>query len=142
MNKKAQGLSMNTVIIAILVLVVLVFIIIFFTGGFSNISAKIKDTLFGVAAGQDKSIAVQNCRTYCDQAMEFGDNSELVKTSPYCTKWFRIDYNNDGSADKFENTGDLEKDGKYKHFFCSENHKTDPLESETNLGVSCPIQCT
>lgn len=137
-NKRGQGLSMETIIIAILVLVVLVFVIIFFTGGFSSLSSKIKETMFGTATGQDKAIAIQNCQSYCEQASSFGNNQQLIRSSAYCTKWFKIDYNNDGSADKFPDT-DSEKAGQYKHFYCSDKHVTENPDyaATENLGVAC-----
>jgi len=41
MNKRAQGLSLNTVIIAAIVIVVLIVLILIFTGGMSNLSNEL-----------------------------------------------------------------------------------------------------
>ncbi len=43
MDKKAQGLSLNTIIIAIIVLVVLVVIVVVFTGGVGRIFPQFFD---------------------------------------------------------------------------------------------------
>ena len=148
MNKRGQGLSMNTVIIAILVLVVLVFVIIFYTGGFTNIGSKITDIFTGGTVGTDKVIAKQNCQNYCDQIMS-ETNRQSIVTSPYCSKWFRIDFDADGKADKAPEEAGEGIAGNYLHFYCSGNHASDrdglaanELKGDSySLGVSCPVSC-
>lgn len=43
MNKKAQGLSINTIIVAIIALAVLVVLIVIFTGGIGNFAFWVND---------------------------------------------------------------------------------------------------
>ena len=146
MNKRGQGLSMNTVIIAILVLVVLVFVIIFYTGGFSNIGTKISDIFGSSTIGQDKVIAKQNCQNYCDQAMAETNPKSRI-TSPYCSKSFRIDFDSDNKADKAPDSAGEDIAGNYLNYYCSTNHVADELAADRikgdqySLGVSCPVSC-
>ena len=143
MNKRGQGLSMNTVIIAIIVLVVLVFIIIFYTGGFSNVAENIRNIFETGTAGTDRVIASQNCQSYCEQIID-EDNPTIIKNSPYCKKAFKLDFDNDGKAEK-----DTES-GAYLNFYCSTNHVGDEnnlaaderMGSGYTLGVPCPVSCT
>ena len=67
MNKKAQGLSLNTIIIAIIVLTVLVVIILVFTGAFGTIinpglnecEKKPNQHCFSEACGKDAEYLTQ-----------------------------------------------------------------------------------
>ncbi len=57
MNKKAQGLSINTIIVAIIALAVLVVLIVIFTGGIGNFAFWVNDC---------GSAANHKCDTGCD----------------------------------------------------------------------------
>lgn len=126
MNKKGTELPLNVVIVAILVILVLVVVIIFFLGGFGGLTSKIKSTFFGTLAGTDKSIAVETCKTRCEQARLLGEAGINPLTSAFCTSPFYIDTDNNGEADKF---GD-----SYVKFYC---HKSSPTDAEQNLDISC-----
>ena len=95
MNKKGQGLPLETIIVAILVIIVLVLVITFFLGGFAGLTNRVKTIFFGTTAGIDTTLAVQNCRTYCDQAELLPES--LQKDSPCCKSEQKIDTNNDGT---------------------------------------------
>lgn len=98
-NKKGVELTLNTVIIAILVVLVLIVIVGFFLGGTSKAKDTIADIFSAGVAGSDISLAVQQCNSYCDQASGWGD--DLKQQSPYCKKEFNIDFELplDGKAD-------------------------------------------
>ena len=145
-NKKGQSLSLNTIKIAIIVLVVLVILIAFFAGGAGTIIQKIKG-IFGLStAGTDLQMARNACEQYCGQAKEMYQNSpELVQNSAYCTKAFQIDWDNDGTADKFS-TG--EHKGEFKNFYCGYvaaggiKANNDELKDIETLQVDCTgISC-
>lgn len=95
MNKQGQELTLSTIITAILVVIVLVLVVTFFLGGFAGLTSKVKDIFFGATAGTSQTLAVQNCRTYCDNAKLLPEN--LQKTSPWCTRKQKIDTNDDGT---------------------------------------------
>jgi hypothetical protein len=96
-SKKAQGLSMNTIIIAILVLIVLVVLIAFFTSGFSSTSGGIADLLKIKTAGVSQQIAENDCRAWCETGNEVA----------YCGHDFHIDSDGDGNADRDPKTKEL-----------------------------------
>ena len=113
MNKKAQGLPMNTVVIAILVIVVLVLVIAFFFGGFTSLTTKISEVFYGSLAGTTKTLAIQQCNQYCSQLELQGADSGVG--SAFCRKR-GVDLNEDGKIDD-----------------ATENINC----VNTNLGVSC-----
>ena len=57
-SKKAQGLPLNTIVIAILVLIVLLVIVLFFTGSFSDNSGQISDTSDSLRACDSSNSAI------------------------------------------------------------------------------------
>ncbi len=90
LNKKAQGMPMNVVIIAIIVLVVLVIIIAFFAGGFSSITEKIRNLFTGQTSGQQRDIVVQTCQNLCDTAQSL--TAEQQPDSGFCKQTFIVDH--------------------------------------------------
>lgn len=127
MNKRGQGLPMNTVIMAILVIVVLVIVVVFFLGGFSGLSTKVKAIFFGTTAGTDITLAVQTCETRCEQAQLLPVS--LQKNSAFCNVPFNLDINGDGEAEFYI------KDKKkiLSQYYCSGD----------KLGLSCEgVICT
>lgn len=128
MNKKGQGLPLNTVIVAILVILVLVVVVIFFLGGMSGLTSKIKTMFFGTLAGTDETIAVQTCETRCEQ-VKLLPTTIARRNSAYCDSPFNIDANNDGEADKV--------DDEYIKFYCFPFDGGDS-GSEQSLNVDCP----
>lgn len=147
MNKRGQGLSMETIIIAILVLLVLVFVIIFFTSGFGTLATKIKETMFGAATSEDINIARENCRNYCEQAKAYKDDSSLVRKSAYCTHYFKLDLDGEPGADRGAGLSgaDAELKNEYVRYYCSGNHgivsEFETIESG-ELNIACPgIEC-
>lgn len=63
MNKKGQGISMTYIIIAALALIALVVIILFFTGGMTEIFSKITGTVEGSTQGS--VLEMNQCKLYC-----------------------------------------------------------------------------
>lgn len=126
MNKRGQGLPINTVIIAILVIVVLVIIIVFFLGGFAGLSTKMKSVFFTSTAGTDLTLAVSSCETRCEQAELLPDT--LKQTSAFCKAPFHLDTKGKGEADKHL-SGD--KLGKPVEYFCYSKP----------LNIKCSFEC-
>jgi len=60
MNKKSQGLSVNTIIIAAIALIVLVVLIAIFTGRFGSFSENIQDC---PSQGGDCTLSEAGCQT-------------------------------------------------------------------------------
>ncbi len=97
MDKRGQeGLSMNTIIIAIIGIIVLLLIVTFFTGGMSTIFNKIRGVFGGGTAGYDVDLAKAQCQSYCERAKLNQETSQ--PTSTYCTQVFDI-LKTDGSGD-------------------------------------------
>ena len=95
MNKKGQGLPMNTVVIAIIVIVVLILVVTFFFGGFSNLTERIKGVLYGGTAGMSETLALQSCERYCDNLKLRSDPQDAAVNSNYCNP---MDVDLDGSG--------------------------------------------
>jgi len=90
MDKRGQGgLSMNTIIVAIIGIIVLLLIVTFFTGGTSTIFGKIRDVFTGGTAGYDRDLAVSNCQNFCERA-KLGPSAQ-IGASAYCNEKFDID---------------------------------------------------
>ena len=116
MNKKGQGLPMNTVVMAILVIVVLILVLTFFFGGFTGLSMKIRQIFFGSLAGTGKTLAIQNCNQYCDQLQWADASAEQAKIDSQFCKPRAIDLDEDGQISEDE-----------KNIHCQ----------HSKLGVSC-----
>ncbi len=135
-NKRGMELPQGVIIIAIVLLVVLVVVLAFFAGGFAQIGDRLRSLFSGGV--DDQATAVNFCNSYCDNAKGFADNPSAVKGSAYCTKWFKLDKNNDGKVDK--------EDGKTKRFYCDgsnyglQSAEGMPVDS-AGIGVSCEVKC-
>lgn len=131
-NKRGMELPQSVVIIAIIVLVVLVVVLAFFAGGFGQIGSRLSSLFSGGV--DDQATAVNFCNSYCDSVKGFGDNLQAVRGSAFCNKWFKLDTDNDGKADK-------DSSGVLTRYYCSyDNHNTDQKYTGTakGIGVDCP----
>ncbi|MFA4887706.1 MAG: hypothetical protein WC595_05820 [Candidatus Nanoarchaeia archaeon] len=137
MNKKGQGLPLNTVIIAIIVIVVLVVILIFFVGGVGQVTSKIRQILTGGISGQSLQVARNDCTSLCETAKSLPDS--LQRTSGYCTKAFIVD--NGGKATRMA----CGADSRLKDL--TEKEKQDLISSGVDVGstqtleISCNAVC-
>lgn len=95
MNKRGQGLPMNTIIIAIIVIVVLIAIVIFFLGGFRNIASSISSIWSQQVSSTPEALARETCQSYCTATKSMASDTEK-KGSNFCRQKFNIDKNNDG----------------------------------------------
>lgn len=95
MNKRGQGLPMNTIIIAIIVIVVLIAIVVFFLGGFGQVRSSLSSIWSQQVTGDDQTLAIQSCTKWCEQAQDF-TKDEQKKSSKFCTNKFQIDFDGDG----------------------------------------------
>lgn len=137
MSRKAQALPMNTVIIAILVVLVLVVVAAFFLGGTGGIMKTIRSIFHGTTAGTDRVLAMDICKTRCDQIQTW--SHVAAKDSAYCKQPFKIDSDNDGDADYVDPNDP--KSG-FIEYYCN----TPPLvpigsalESRKSLNVPCSL---
>ncbi len=89
-NKKAQGLPLNLIILAIVAALVLVLILAFTIGGAGSIFGKIFKT-GTTAIGEDLETVQATCTDLCTEA-EAADEPE---TSEFCTKTFNVDLDGD-----------------------------------------------
>ena len=126
-NKRGQEFSLNTIVIAIIVVVVLIVVVSFFLFGFKGLTDRVKSIFFGTTAGTDRTLAIQQCNNFCDQAALLTSEA-LVKSSPYCTYSFKIDADNNGEAEVVAGTDPKQ----YVDFYCTRNGK-----EGQNLGVPC-----
>ena len=95
MNKKGQGgLSVNTLIVAIIAVIVLLLIVTFFTGGVSTVFGKIREVFTGGTAGYDIDLARSQCQSHCERARLSTPDQQASST--YCTQTYDTD--GDGSA--------------------------------------------
>lgn len=134
-TKKAQGLPMNTVIIAILVVLVLFVVGAFFLGGTGGISKQIRSIFYQSTAGQDRVFAVQTCQQRCDSLKLLPESS--YKDSAYCKQSFFIDEDNNGEAE-FDGTAATKK---YVSYYCwgkaTPAKQGDP--TPRSLNAPCPL---
>jgi hypothetical protein len=87
--KRGQGgLSMNTIIIAIIGIIVLLLIVTFFTGGMSTVFNRIRGVFSGGTAGYDVDLAKANCQAYCARAKLL--DRDQWRDSTFCTQSFDI----------------------------------------------------
>lgn len=141
-TKKAQGIPMETVIIAIIVLVVLVVIIAFFVGGTSTVIQKVKQLFGGATTGTDMQTATQFCQQYCDQLVQSGKD-QGDKNDAYCYKWFNIDTTGSGNADRGLRGKSDPKAGYVKYYCGSTYPSSAPPENPTDtIGVTCAKPCS
>ena len=116
MDKRGQGLPLNTLILTILVVIVLIVVAVFFLGGTSKLSQSIRNIFFGTTAGTDLSLAREICETRCVSAQ---DSNDVARTA-FCSTPFELDLDNDGVVEVINN--------EPKQFYCSGG----------DIGVTCP----
>lgn len=122
-SKRGMELSLNTIIVAILVIILLVSVVTFFLFGFKGLTDRIKVVLGVTTAGTDLVLAQQTCSSYCQNAALLPE--DIRKDSPYCKQYFFIDTDNDGEAQKYA-------DKNYIKYYCYGN--------EAQLRVSCTVK--
>ena len=91
MNKRAQGLPLNMIVIAIVALLVLVIVFAYFTGAFGNI-LKQTSTLQGTVQA-DVTSAQTKCSQYCISAQNANYNNfnDWKTSSDFCQQTFPIE---------------------------------------------------
>ena len=149
-GKKGIELSVNTIVILVIVVIALVLIIIFFAGTSTGIFGQIRGILGGNTAGYDKTLAIENCDSFCEQLQTIGERAndpDVLSSTPFCTRHFDIDTNADDKADtryycnkvpgsvQVENFPDLVRPASVNNGKGSES-------SPSTLGVSCTVATT
>jgi hypothetical protein len=93
--KKAQGLPLNMIVLAVIAALILVLVIAFTIGGAGTFFSKIFKG--GITAVGDETSVVQDaCRADCTRAQQ-SVSTVAWKTTSYCTKKANIDRNGDGT---------------------------------------------
>ena len=95
MNKRGQGLSVNTIIILVLAIFVLVLIVLALTGGFGNF-LEWMGSIFG-GSGLSVQKAALKCDGYCNSYQTTGQD---VFAEKYCTDLIDIDIDGDKKTDE------------------------------------------
>ena len=107
-DKRGVELTLNTVIISILVVLVLVILIGFLLGGTGKAKDQIAELFGSSTTASSLSIAIEQCKIYCDQIEETGMNETAITTNkenlPFCSHGFKIDANGDGEILGGENS--------------------------------------
>tara|TARA_Y100000310_G_C20159543_1_gene568513 strand:- start:69 stop:515 length:447 start_codon:yes stop_codon:yes gene_type:complete len=141
MKKRGQGLPLNTIIIAILVVLVLVAIVAFFVGGSSGIIKTIKGVFFQTTAGTDMPLAIQTCNQRCGLAEQLPSATTRM-SSAFCESYFNIDSDFDGEADLVDPIADKKV---YKRWYCTGEGAafTDAVgtHAAVSLGTACSFTC-
>lgn len=132
LNKKAQGMPVNVIIIAIIVLVVLVILIAFFAGGFGSIAGKVKE-VFSIAVGMHKDRAINACQDYCANAQSSPAGSAAQRQSSYCKASFLVD--DDGNSDTIPVRMNCGPNSAPPTLSATEEGKG--IKAGGNLGVDC-----
>jgi len=98
MNKKAQGLPLEVIVIAAIAVLVLLLIIIFATGSFGGLFAK-TNTIVQGTSDEQITVAQSKCARLCTQ-IQSTSSREVLKFSGYCSRTFPIDTNADGTPEQ------------------------------------------
>jgi hypothetical protein len=105
MDKKAQGISINFIVIAAIAALVLVIVIAFTTGGLGTSLKQI------FRSGQsDTQAIITTCDTHCNQAKLISSPNQWTNTD-YCKKTFDVDFDGDGDIN-------VEADSNEKALHC------------------------
>ena len=89
MNKKGDvGLSMNTIVIAIIAIIILLLIVTFFTGGLSTIGQRITEVFKKGTSGYDLDLAIKNCEDFCARAQRLPAVQQV--NSAWCDESFNV----------------------------------------------------
>ncbi len=95
-NKRAQGLPINLIILAIIAALVLVVVVVFTVGGTSNVFGKISKS--SAVVGGDLEAMRATCKSFCDRIQTVSSIADWDK-SQYCGKKFSIDLDNNGKIE-------------------------------------------
>jgi len=93
--KKAQGLPLNLIVLAIIALIVLVLVVGFATGSLSKLFGS-THALVSTTSEADIVAAQNTCSQLCLQAARIQTPAEFKKSS-YCTRIFKFELNGDGN---------------------------------------------
>lgn len=104
MDKKGQGLPLNTIVIAIIVLIVLILVIVFFLGGFNVIIQSVKG--LEPATETDAVAAQTKCSQLCIQAQSITNPDNWKKTG-YCKQVNTKDWDGSGKLEGTSQTNPL-----------------------------------
>ena len=93
-NKKAQGLPLNLIVLAAVAALVLVLVVAFTVGGTGSFFGKIFRS-GTAAAGNEQDVAITACNSLCDQAKSIA-GTNLWTSTGVCTRTFSFDRDGDG----------------------------------------------
>ena len=138
LNKKAQGMPMNVVIIAIIVLVVLVILIAFFAGGFGSVVGKVRELFSGQVSGQAKDTVIQTCQNLCDTSLSLPQGAQ--RNSGYCTNSFVVDHDGNTETPPVRSKCGTQAESGSPAVKTAEDEKR-KIEIGSHLGIDCNVRC-
>jgi hypothetical protein len=89
MLKRAQGLSLEVIVIAVITILVLTVVVLFATGAWSRLISSEKK-LEETATPEDLFNFKLSCQNACFQAKQLARNSNEWLTSDYCKKTLKV----------------------------------------------------
>lgn len=126
MNKKAQSLSISTIVIIVLAVIVLVVLVLGFTTGWGNLWGRIS-SFFG---DSNVDSVVQACNVACttESRYDFCEKERILKGS--------------GFVEDVANSIKVEKDGKIAKGTCSAFAKSETygVKGFEGCGKLCPVE--
>ena len=99
--KKAQGLPLNLIVLAVIAALILVLIIAFTIGGAGSFFSKIFKS-GTTAVGDETSVVQDACRADCTRAQQSTSIPQWASSS-YCRRTANIDINGNGTLETNEN---------------------------------------
>ena len=130
--KRAQGLPLNAIVLAVIAIIVLVLVVIFATGGLSKLFGGIT-TVGGQTS--DLGTAQVACQSACN-SLKVGASEAMFKSSSYCTKRYTIDLNSNGKIETTVTTAGPKEIG----IPCWNERRGISTNSLPSISVRCTIQ--
>lgn len=91
--KKAQGLPLNTIVLAVIAIIVLVVVILFATGNLSKLFGSTQTIVSGSTPDEVAAFRIA-CKQACFQAQQLADTQAEWVTSKYCDTKYKVLDNN------------------------------------------------
>ncbi len=132
MSRKAQGLPINTVVLAGLAVLVLLLIAMFVTGGFGKIGSAI--ARFIGHKTPELPARIDECESYYSQWVSAGCSKTVGRI--YCCKVFSwIDVDGDGYGDPVRDGWDSDADDYYNYTCDAKSTATTTAATKNLLGT-------
>lgn len=87
--KKAQGLPLNMIVLAVIAIIVLVVVILFATGNLSKLFGSAQTIISGSTPDEVAAFRIA-CKQACFQAQQLADVQSEWATSKYCDQNYKV----------------------------------------------------